>query len=103
MDATALAMSRRIIAKLFSNSEYSACGNTRVCLLCFMKTELPVTELKAFVPAQDFELSQRFYSDLSFTLEWTGPDNALACFRIGNARFLLQKVGATFRPNYFMM
>jgi hypothetical protein len=36
-----------------------------------MRTELPVTELKTFVPARDFELSKRFYVDLGFTLEWT--------------------------------
>src|SRR5262245_17208150 len=68
-----------------------------------MKTPLPVTELKAYVPAKDFDLAQRFYADLGFTLEWTGPDHSLACFRLGSARFLLQKVGAIFRPDYFMM
>jgi len=68
-----------------------------------MKTQLPVTELKAYLPAKDFDLSKRFYVDLGFTLEWTGPDNSLACFGIGSARFLLQKVRAKFRPDYFMM
>ena len=68
-----------------------------------MKTPLTVTELKAYLPAKDFDLSKRFYVDLGFTLEWTGPDNSPACFGIGNARFLLQKVAAKFRPDYFKM
>ena len=68
-----------------------------------MKTKLPVTELKVYLPAKDFALSERFYVDLGFTLEWTGPDNWLACFGIDSARFLLQKVHAKFRPDYFMM
>ena len=68
-----------------------------------MKTQLPVTELKTYLPAKDFDLSTRFYVDLGFTLEWTGPDNSLACFGTGSARFLLQKVHANFRPDYFMM
>jgi len=67
------------------------------------KTQLPVTELKAYLPAKDFDLSKRFYLDLGFTLEWLAPDNSLACFGIGSARFLLQKVHAKFRPDYFMM
>jgi catechol 2,3-dioxygenase-like lactoylglutathione lyase family enzyme len=68
-----------------------------------MEPQLSVTELKAYIPARDFELSKRFYVDLGFTLEWTGPDNSLAGFGIGSARFLLQEVGETFRPDYFMM
>jgi len=68
-----------------------------------MKTQLPVTELKTYLPAKDFGLSTRFYVDLGFILEWTGPDNSLACFGTGSARFLLQKVHANFRPDYFMM
>src|SRR5439155_20152922 len=68
-----------------------------------MKTQLPVTELKAYLPAKDFDLSKRSYVDLGFTLEWLAPDNSLACFGIGSARFLLQKVHAKFRPDYFMM
>ena len=68
-----------------------------------MKKQLPVTELKTYLPAKDFDLSTRFYVDLGFKLEWTGPDNSLACFGTGSARFLLQKVHANFRPDYFMM
>jgi predicted lactoylglutathione lyase len=29
---------------------------------------LRITEIKAFVPAKDFELSKRFYKDLGFTM-----------------------------------
>jgi hypothetical protein len=31
----------------------------------------PVTDLKAFVPAKDPELSKRFYTDLGFTINWS--------------------------------
>lgn len=68
-----------------------------------MTTPPPVTECKAYLPATDFERSKQFYVDLGFTLEWSGPDHALACLKLGNTRFLLQKVGATFRPDYWMM
>src|SRR5262245_13417137 len=68
-----------------------------------MTRHLQVTELKPYVPAVDFELSKRFYSDLGFTLEWVGVDNSLACFRSNLTRFLLQPVGGTFRPDYLMM
>src|SRR5262245_939423 len=37
---------------------------------------LTTIELKAFVPARDFELSKRFYQDLGFTMSWC--DNDLA-------------------------
>lgn len=31
-----------------------------------MSDKLKVTEIKAFVPAKDFELSKRFYRDVGF-------------------------------------
>jgi hypothetical protein len=34
-------------------------------------------ELKAFVPAKDFEVSKQFYQDLGFTLCW-GAEGGLA-------------------------
>jgi catechol 2,3-dioxygenase-like lactoylglutathione lyase family enzyme len=46
-------------------------------------------EIKAFVPAKDFELSKRFYSDLGFTVKWASDD--LAYVHAGNSSFLLQK------------
>ena len=57
-------------------------------------TELVALELKAHLPAQDFELSKRFYQDLGFTLCWSG--DGLAYLHWGphgddaKAGFLLQ-------------
>ena len=53
-------------------------------------------ELKAYVPAKDFELSKRFYADLGFTLCW-GTEGDLAFFHYGDhgshgkVGFLLQR------------
>jgi uncharacterized glyoxalase superfamily protein PhnB len=49
---------------------------------------LNVTEIKAFVPAKDFGLSQQFYRDLGFTTASEG--GGLAYFRFGSVSFLLQ-------------
>ncbi len=35
--------------------------------------ELVAIELKAHVPARDFEVSKRFYQDVGFTLCWSNP------------------------------
>ncbi len=45
-------------------------------------------ELKAFVPARDFELSKQFYRDLGFTQKSELSD--VAYFACGNCAFLLQ-------------
>jgi uncharacterized glyoxalase superfamily protein PhnB len=45
-------------------------------------------EIKAFVPAQDFELSKRFYQDLGFTK--ASDSGGIAYFHHGNCAFLLQ-------------
>lgn len=45
-------------------------------------------EMKAFVPARDFELSTRFYRAIGFTLVWSSDE--LAYFRYGQCSFLLQ-------------
>ena len=45
-------------------------------------------ELRAFVPAKDFALSQQFYLDLGFTREFAQAD--IAGYRMGSAGFLLQ-------------
>ena len=37
---------------------------------------LRVVELKAFVPARDFELSKRFYRDIGFTMAAFDNENA---------------------------
>jgi hypothetical protein len=39
-------------------------------------TELTAIELKAYVPAKDFEVSKTFYQDLGFTLCWSSEDLA---------------------------
>ena len=48
---------------------------------------LLVTEIKAFVPAKDFELSKQFYRDIGFTMKSEGGGVAYFCF--GDASFLL--------------
>lgn len=48
----------------------------------------PVTEIKAFVPARDFERSKQFYRDLGFTMASEG--GGVAYFHVGHASFLLQ-------------
>ncbi|MFN3239608.1 MAG: VOC family protein [Pseudomonadales bacterium] len=49
---------------------------------------LQAHSIKAFVPAEDFELSRRFYTELGFTENWA--NEGLAEFSCGDARFLLQ-------------
>jgi hypothetical protein len=62
---------------------------------------LSTIEIKAFVPAKDFELSKRFYKDLGFDLAW--EDEHLAEFRHGEARFLLQNFFNEAHAANFMM
>lgn len=45
-------------------------------------------EIKAFVPAQNFEVSQAFYVDLGFTQHWSTADAAY--FQHGHCSFMLQ-------------
>jgi hypothetical protein len=49
---------------------------------------LATLDLRAFVPAKDFELSKAFYEALGFTKTW--EDRGMAEFRIGSNRFFLQ-------------
>ena len=49
---------------------------------------LRATEIKAFVPAKDFALSQRFYSDLGFQKRSEG--GGVAYFCVDGCAFLLQ-------------
>lgn len=51
-------------------------------------SNLRSVELKAFVPAKDFELSKRFYQDLGFTKASDG--DGIAYFHDGQVSFLLQ-------------
>jgi thiol-disulfide isomerase/thioredoxin len=49
---------------------------------------LQVTEIKAFVPSKNFELSKQFYKDLGFTMASEG--GGVAYFHFDHASFLLQ-------------
>lgn len=51
--------------------------------------DLTPIEIKAFVPAKDFELSKRFYQDLGFDVSWSSE--GLAYIQLGNTSFLLQE------------
>ena len=61
----------------------------------------PVTDLKAFVPARDPELSKRFYVDLGFTINWSNYQ--IAELQIGSFRFLLQSFYVAEHAGNFMM
>ncbi|MBV9066643.1 MAG: VOC family protein [Methylobacteriaceae bacterium] len=58
-------------------------------------------EIKAFVPARDFELSKQFYRDMGFDLAWSSGD--LAYLRHGNSSFLLQNFYNREHADNFMM
>jgi catechol 2,3-dioxygenase-like lactoylglutathione lyase family enzyme len=58
-------------------------------------------EIKAFVPARDFELSKRFYQDLGFVVAWSSED--LAYLRHGETSFLLQNFYHKGHADNFMM
>ncbi|OWQ85250.1 glyoxalase [Roseateles aquatilis] len=64
-------------------------------------TNLRVTEIKAFVPARDFELSKQFYRDLGFTMASDG--GGIAYFHVGNSSFLLQDFCDETLPENFAM
>jgi catechol 2,3-dioxygenase-like lactoylglutathione lyase family enzyme len=49
---------------------------------------LDTLEIKAFVPAKDYELSKQFYQDLGFTMRSTSPE--VSYFAYGDNSFLLQ-------------
>jgi hypothetical protein len=60
-----------------------------------------VTDVKAFVPSEDFELSKQFYLDLGFTLAWSNNDTAE--LRVGDFGFLLQRFYVKEHAGNFMM
>lgn len=62
---------------------------------------MKTVEIKAFVPAQDFALSRRFYQDLGFTVAWSDDD--LAYIRHGDSSFLLQNFYNPEHAGNFMM
>ena len=61
----------------------------------------PVTDLKAFVPAKDLELSKRFYVDLGFTINFSSDQ--IAELQIGSFRFLLQPFYVAEHAGNFIM
>ena len=62
---------------------------------------LNAIEIKAFVPARDFELSKRFYRDVGFTMASDG--DGVAYFHLGNCAFLLQNFHVPAATDNFMM
>ena len=65
-----------------------------------MASNLRVTEIKAFVPARDFERSKQFYKDLGFTMASDG--DGVAYFHFGEASFLLQDFCTDGAENFMM-
>jgi hypothetical protein len=62
---------------------------------------LNAVEIKAFVPASDFEKSKQFYSAIGFEIPWSSDD--LAYVRLGETSFLLQAFNhPDFIKNYQM-
>ncbi|MGH8321360.1 MAG: VOC family protein [Gammaproteobacteria bacterium] len=49
---------------------------------------MTTVEIKAFIPARDYELSKRFYTDLGFTPAFSSND--LSYLHAGKSSFLLQ-------------
>ena len=66
-----------------------------------MMLTLKITEIKAFVPSKDFELSKQFYKDLGFTMASEG--GGIAYFHFGHVSFLLQDYCAESFAENFMM
>jgi uncharacterized glyoxalase superfamily protein PhnB len=62
---------------------------------------MATVEIKAFVPAKDFEASKRFYADLGFNIPWSSDD--LAYLHAGNTSFLLQRFHVEQHSANFMM
>jgi uncharacterized glyoxalase superfamily protein PhnB len=50
---------------------------------------LATVEIKAFVPAREFEVSKAFYQAIGFAMPWSDDD--LAYFDAGACSFLLQR------------
>lgn len=62
---------------------------------------LTAIEIKAFVPARDFERSLHFYRDLGFEVAWCSDD--LAYLHVGDCSFLLQRFYQQAHAENFMM
>jgi len=61
----------------------------------------PVLDLKAFVPAKDYNLAKQFYLDLGFTLNWSSDE--ISEFQVGSFRFFLQPFYVKEHAGNFMM
>ncbi|MBH2029755.1 MAG: VOC family protein [Moraxellaceae bacterium] len=62
---------------------------------------MDVIEIKAYLPARDFELSIQFYNDLGFNVELLGTE--MAYLHIGTSSFLLQNFYVKEHAENFMM
>ena len=62
---------------------------------------LKVTEIKAFVPAKDFDKSKNFYQDIGLTMASEG--GGVAYFHFEQTSFLLQDYCAESQAENFMM
>ncbi len=60
-----------------------------------------VTDIKAFVPSKDYEISKSFYSDISFEAEYVTDD--LTLFKNGDVMFFLQRFYNEEFANNFML
>jgi hypothetical protein len=60
-----------------------------------------ILKMMPFVPAEDFELSRRFYRDLGFHENW--GDGQICEFELEDSRFLLQKFYVKDHAGNFMM
>lgn len=64
-------------------------------------SNLNTVEIKAFVPARDFELSKRFYEAMGFRVAFS--DGELAYLHAGDCSFLLQNFYVKEQADNFMM
>jgi uncharacterized glyoxalase superfamily protein PhnB len=62
---------------------------------------MTAVEIKAFVPARDFDLSKQFYQDLGFVVAWSSDE--LAYLHHGETSFLLQNYYVKEHTDNFMM
>ena len=64
-------------------------------------SNLATIEIKAFVPAVDFDRSKQFYQDVGFTM--ASDEGGIAYFHHGNCSFLLQDFYEPVHAQNFMM
>jgi catechol 2,3-dioxygenase-like lactoylglutathione lyase family enzyme len=62
---------------------------------------LRITEIKAFIPAKNFELSKQFYKELGFTM--ASDTDGIAYFHFDQVSFLLQDFFVQSHAENFMM